>query len=104
MTLTDTDREAMTRAIAAARRESPTRAKQIDAMLRNEPWEDVGRFAAFSAQIESLHLMPWESTLVYANSPEAHALFRRLKAAGLSKYEPDPLAAIAEVEQRATAK
>ena len=73
-------------------------------MLRNEPWEDVGRFAAFSAQIESLHLMPWESTLVYANSPEAHALFRRLKAAGLSKYEPDPLAAIAEVEQRATAK
>ena len=48
--------------------------------------------------------MPWESTLVYASSPEAHALFRRLKAAGLSKYEPDPLAAIAEVEQRATAK
>jgi hypothetical protein len=104
MSLTETDFDAMARAIAAARRESPTRAKQIDAMLRNEPWEDVGRFAAFSAQIESLHLMPWESTLVYANSPEAHALFRRLKAAGLSKYEPDPLAAIAEVEQRATAK
>lgn len=102
--ITDTDRDAMTRAIAAARRESATRRKQIDAKLRKEPWEVVGRFAAFSAQIESLHLQPWESTLVYADTPEAHALLRRLKAAGLSKYEPDPLAAIAEAERRATAK
>jgi hypothetical protein len=95
--ITDTDRDAMTRAIAAAHRESSTRARQIDAKLRIEPWEDVGRFAAFSAQIESLHLMPWESTVVYADSPEAHALLRRLKAAGLSRYELDPLGALEQV-------
>jgi hypothetical protein len=41
--------------------------------LRNEPWADVGRFAAFSRQITSLGLQPWESTVVYADTPEAHA-------------------------------
>jgi len=102
--ITDSDRDAMTRAIAAARRESPTRSKQIDDKLRTEPWEAVGRFAAFSAQIESLHLKPWESTVVYADTPEAHALLGRLKAAGLSKYEPDPIAALQRVERRQTAK
>jgi hypothetical protein len=61
--------------------------------LRNEPWADVGRFAVFSRQITSLGLQPWESTVVYANTPEAHALLRRLKAAGLSRHEPDPVAA-----------
>jgi len=49
--------------------------------LRHEPWADVGRFAAFSRQITSLGLQPWESTVVYADTPEAHALLRRVKAA-----------------------
>jgi hypothetical protein len=61
--------------------------------LRNEPCADVGRFAAFSRQITSLSLRPWEWTVVYADTPEAHALLRRLKAAGLSRHEPDPVAA-----------
>ncbi|MCK1414833.1 hypothetical protein IVB55_18005 [Bradyrhizobium sp. CW4] len=80
--------------------ESRTRAKQIDAKLRKEPWEAVGCYAAFCAQIASLGLQPWESTLVYADSPESHALLRGMKAAGLSKYEPDPLAALAEFERK----
>ncbi len=33
------------------------RAKQIDSMLADEPWEDVARFAAYSAQIDSLGLI-----------------------------------------------
>jgi hypothetical protein len=70
--------------------------------LRNEPWADVGRFAAFSRQITSLGLRPWESTVVYADTPEAHALLRRLKAAGLSRYEPDPVAACEAAEAEAT--
>lgn len=64
----------------------------------------VGRYAAFSAQIESLHLQPWESTLVYADTPEARVLLRRLKADGLSRYEPSPLEALAEAEQRRAAE
>lgn len=98
--ITDTDRDAMTRAISAARGESAARRKQINAKLASQPWEVVGRFAAFSAQIMSLSLQPWESTLVYADTPEAHALLRGLKAAGLSKYEPDPLEMLARAEQR----
>jgi hypothetical protein len=98
--MTPIDREALERAVQLC-------ARQIDAKLRDEPWEDVARFCAFSAQIESLHLQPWESTVVYADSPEAHALLRRLKAAGLSKFEPDPLRALQRVEaeaKRQTAK
>lgn len=45
--IADADRDAMTRANVAARGESRTRAKQIDAKLRKEPWEAVGRHAAF---------------------------------------------------------
>ena len=72
--------------------------------MRNEPWADVGRFAAFSGQITSLGLQPWESTVVYADTPEAHALLlRRLKAAGLSRYEPDPVAAIRAADPRLAA-
>ncbi|UPJ25408.1 hypothetical protein [Bradyrhizobium sp. CW1] len=66
----------------------------------SEKWEAVGRYAAFCAQITSLNLQLWESIVVYADTSEAHALLRRWKAAGLSKYEPDPLVAIAEAEQR----
>ncbi|WP_409188902.1 hypothetical protein [Bradyrhizobium sp. RDM4] len=102
--ITDIDRDAMTRAIAAARRESPARKKQIEGKLVHQPWKDVGRYAAFCAQIASLALQPWESTLVYANTPEAHALLRRLKAAGLSQYEPYPLAALELAEQQQPAK
>ena len=64
---------------------------------------DVGRFAAFSRRITSLGLQPWESTVVYADTPESHALLRRLKAAGLSRYEPDPVAAC-EARRRAASR
>ncbi len=98
--LTDVDREAITRAIEITRKESRARRRQVDAKLRTEPFEAVGRFCAFSAQIEFMHLQPWESTIVYTDLPESHALRRRLIAAGLSKYEPDPLAALERVETR----
>jgi hypothetical protein len=100
MTLTERDFDAMTRAIAAARLQSRSRNRQIEDKLRTERFEDVGRFAAFSAQIASLGLMPWESTPLYPDSPDSHALLRRLQAAGLSRFEPDPVAAIAEAEAR----
>lgn len=102
--LTEADFDAMRRAIAAARRESPGRSRQIDDKLRRESFEAVGRFASFSCQIASLNLMPWESTLVYADSPEAHALLRRLLDAGLSRFEPDPIAALEQAERRTAAR
>jgi hypothetical protein len=60
-TLTQIDRDALTRALAACRAEDAGRAKQIDSMLAREPWEQVAVFAASCVQSRSLGLMPWQS-------------------------------------------
>jgi hypothetical protein len=61
--MTPTDRDALERAIAV----SSARAKQIDQMLSDRPWEEITRFAACSAQIEALQLTPWQSPRCYAD-------------------------------------
>lgn len=114
-----TDRDALERAIVACRSESAARDRQIDSMLYGkepQPWERVGEFAARCVQGRSLDLMPWQRPpMFYANQidsalrepfgdpsgrREAGEVLQRLLRNGLSKYEPDPLAAIAEAEQR----
>ena len=54
------DREAMKRAIEEVRRKGGEDLRQIEQKLRDEPWEDVGRFAAYSCQDEHLQLEPWQ--------------------------------------------
>jgi hypothetical protein len=112
--LTDVDRDAMTRAIAITRKESPARAAQIFDMLSSRPFERVGRFAAFSCQVDALKLTPWETAPLQIrdidaglNAPDdtrrigdAARLLQRLLRAGLSRYEPSPLAALARVEAK----
>jgi len=105
------DKDAMRRAIAQAKAESPARRRQIESMLANDPFEEVGRFAARCCQSAALALKPWApppmSAEVYPcvdrfptdGRVAAHELLRRLLAAGLSRFEPDPLAALAAVEQ-----
>ena len=58
--LTDVDIDALTRAVAAFRSESADHARQIDALLQSEPWEDVARFCAYRCQMRSLNLPPRE--------------------------------------------
>ncbi len=107
------DRLALERALVACRRESVGRAKQIDAMLADpsRSWERVARFAAYSCQIDALHLMPWETApiritniAVALNAPDdarrvgdAARLLQRMLAAGLSRYEANPLEALERV-------
>jgi hypothetical protein len=60
---------------------------------------------AYSAQIDALHLKPWENPPCCAdpNDPRdaaAWALRQRLVAADLSIYEHDPLAALAEAKAK----
>jgi hypothetical protein len=105
------DRQAMKRAIEELRREGGEDARQIEEKLREEPWEDVGRFAAYSCQDKHLQLQPWmvppcwlrtdrdvEAALSmphdHSGRREAGELVQRLLAAGLSRYEPDPLTAL----------
>ena len=107
------DRNALERALVACRAEGAARAKQLDSKLRDEPWEEVAQFASYCAQGRALDLMPWQSPPCHANlralseplgdpraARESAELLRRLLDAGLSRYEPDPIAAIAEADQR----
>jgi hypothetical protein len=111
------DRDALTRALAACRAESAARAQQIFDMLSSRPWETVAKFASYSSQIESLGLPPWQDPPCYARlcnlakpfgdprgERESAEILRRMISNNLSRFEPDPLRAIAEAEQRQAAK
>jgi hypothetical protein len=117
--MTPIDRDALERALVACRAQDAGRAKQIDSMLSDEPWEQVARFAAYSAQIESLGLMPWQNPPCYADTSaldqpygdpraarEGAELALRMRRCGVSRWEPNPVRECEriEAEQRQAAK
>lgn len=101
------DKEALVRAIKLARASDPKRDAQIAHKLKTEPWIDVATFAAYGCQCDALHLRPWQPPPCWlgddkpiddfplAGRAAAWELRRRLIAAGLSMYEPDPIGALA---------
>ena len=112
-TIDATDREALERCLVTARAEDGGRRQQIDSMLASEPWENVAIFACTCAQYRSLDLPPWQSppfrcsqSLRDLSQPygdasgrrECAELRKRLRDAGLSVFEPDPIAALARIE------
>jgi hypothetical protein len=117
MTADARDIEAWTRAIEMARLSDPARARQMDDMLKERHWEEVGRFAGYCMQGERLRLRPWATppcalledvgVVLSRGDDGAHGnyaaavLLRRLRVAGLSDWEPDPLAALREAEKPA---
>jgi hypothetical protein len=106
------DHDALQRAMAMVRDESPGRARQIDDMLKDRPWLQVAQFAAYSCQHRTLHLKPWQSPPCTMGDAEpigdlqqhglhsAWELRRKLLTAGLSMYEPDPVGVLAEMENQ----
>jgi hypothetical protein len=79
----------------------------------------VGQFAAYSCQDDHLQLEPWQVPPCWLRDDravqaalsmphdlsgrrEAGELVQRLLAAGLSRYEPNPLEALARVEAAAS--
>ncbi len=109
--MTETDQDALERALVACRAESAARAKQIDSMLIDRPWERVAVFAASCAQSRSLGLQPWQTvpfraSLADLDQPqgdvsgrrESAELLRRQLDANLSRFEPNPLLALSRVE------
>ena len=100
--MTKVDRDALKRAMILAGRDIE-RAEQLAAMLRDEPWHDVAAFAAYTVQGDALRLRPWENPPCAIDEDDddprdamGRKLLRRMLAAGLSRFEPDPLAALAE--------
>jgi len=109
--LEETDLEALRRALKIAKSSDRGRRQQIESMLEDRPWQDVAEFASFCCQAEALRLRPWqtppcwvgdERPLVDDHRGEVAAweLRRRLLAAGLSQYEPDPVRMLEAVAMR----
>jgi hypothetical protein len=79
-------------------------------MLGDGNWHAVAEFASCSAQREALRLKPWqlapcevdigdadEPGYQHRGTAQAAELLRQLLAAGLSRWEPDPLGALDKV-------
>ena len=99
--LSAADLDALSRALTLAKRESPGRRAQIEQMQHEDGRHSAASFAAFHCQCKSLKLRPWQSPPMYGHldgDTGATILLKRLLNAGLSRWEPDPLGALARVE------
>jgi hypothetical protein len=108
--MTRHDRAALKLAVEQARAEDAGRDEQIRRMLRDDGWEEAATFAAYHCQIHALHLKPWEEPPCAADEggpderdKEAQRLLRQMLALGVSRWHPDPLAAIEAAKQRKAA-
>ena len=108
------DREALERCMEIARRD-PSRAEQLDSKLQDEEWAEVAEFACYGCQLHALNLKPWQSPPVHidedADEPDnsdresnsaARKFLRQMLAAGVSRYDPDPLTALAGAKRRSS--
>jgi len=107
--LSAVDYDALGRAIETCRRKEPADREQIERKLSTELWREVAEFASYSCQCDALHLQPWQSPPCWVfdlvadinagndgilGDYQAAKLLQRLLDAGLSRYEPDPIAAL----------
>ena len=105
--LTDDDKAAIDLAIEMERQQIP---KEIASMLCDRTWEEVGRFSVGRCQDRNLDLKPWECPPYqtrdvddpsddWGHRPGEVALLKRMFAGGVSRFHPDPMAAIEAAEQ-----
>jgi hypothetical protein len=94
------------------RAEGPNETRWIDDHVRNSGFFEAGRLASYHCQYRALQLKPWEFPPIWIDDisatlkepPEfkdrhrAAKLLQRLFAHGLSRYEPDPVAALERAE------
>jgi hypothetical protein len=109
------DLEALTRAMEVASRD-PRFAKHLEWRAETYGWADAARFAAYSCQCDALKLRPWQDPPMYGDSTDgiddfpnagraaAADLLKRLLGAGLSRFEPEPMKALARAETVADLK
>jgi len=96
------DRIALEAAMVKAAEEDPSRGEQLAGKLASgEPWEEVAAFAASCCQSRALRLKPWQEPPCVCDeddandrSPEGRKLLRQMLRAGVSRYAPDPMAAL----------
>jgi hypothetical protein len=107
--LSRVDREALERALAMACSESPEERARFEEMLRKEDWREVCETAAYAMQCRMLKLKCWQAPpchvhddvvddCTYGHKRAEVGLRRRLLAAKLSLFEPDPIGALKRAE------
>jgi hypothetical protein len=109
--MTQTDLDALKLPIEAQRRRGAAHRTQIDNKLAREPWRDVAEFATYSCQVDALQLKPWEWPPIWVDhigaalsEPEdakrirsAALLLQRMQWLNVSRFDPDPVGASAEL-------
>jgi hypothetical protein len=99
------DRDALSRCIEIFCRD-PRRAKRFEERVADEGWERAAISACYSCQMNSMALPPWSCPPCWADGAamkgsafeveqvKARHLADRMRANGLSIYEPDPIRAL----------
>jgi hypothetical protein len=69
------------------------RRQQVTIMTKQDGWFEAAEFASYHCQMQALNLKPWETPpcLAAPDDTPAGRFLRRMIAAGLSKFEPDPI-------------
>ena len=112
MTIEKNDLDALELAIAQTLAEDDGRREQVDSMLEEDWWHGA-TFAAYHRQTDSLQLKPWESPPcccdeddidddaddIHGNKP-ALKLLQEMLDLGISRWHPDPLAAIEAAKRK----
>ena len=119
------DREALSRALEIVRnrpeKEDPGRREQVDHLMKHEGWFTAADFCCYCCQSELIRPRLWQPTpadidpadieTILARGDDAPngnyaaaKLLKRMLRAGLSRYEPEPLKALAEAKRRAPAQ
>jgi hypothetical protein len=113
--ISETDHAAMKLAIEQALAEGGTVRQQVRDKLRDEPWLKVGEFCSYHRQCDTLELALWETAPCEIDDPdnpeippvgadmsrvaEAADLLRTMLAFGVSRWHPDPVAAVAAAKK-----
>jgi len=101
------DEEALRRALDLERKSDPQRAVWLDEQVVKVGWREAGKAAARRQQYRNLRLRPWMVTPSEVNPDSEDAigyehrgvgraaqLLRQLLASDLSRFEPNPIAAL----------
>ena len=106
------DLAALEACIAQYKAESEGCRLQIEGMLADGEWEHAALLAAYGCQWRNLHLAVcdfppcWvepddpDSSDDHCGQASARQLLRKMLAAGLSRYDPDPLKSLAAARKR----
>ena len=94
------DTAALEAAVELVRRH-PERGPELEALMRERGWSEAARVAVIDCQSRAMRLPPWREKEVPClvssrGKSRASRLLRRMLRRNISRWDPDPLGAIAQ--------